>query len=143
MIYTKVIITSQGIFFKNKLKFPKTYYLFKMKFEELERKVELLLPNLGPEGQMLVELFMPFCRGLHEENARLHKENKALRDQLSRNSLNSSKPPSQDFDRPVKRRIESGVTKRPAGGQEGKLKDNPFVHSKSLKTYLPKVILMI
>jgi len=102
-----------------------------MKFEELERKVELLLPNQDPEGRMLVELFMPFCRGLHEENERLRKENKELRDQLALNSRNSSKPPSQDINRPVKRRIESGVAKRPAGGQKGhkgqggKLKDNP------------------
>ena len=49
-----------------------------MKFEELERKVEGLLPNLSAEGQMLVELFMPFCSELHAEKDRLHKENKGL-----------------------------------------------------------------
>ena len=102
-----------------------------MKFEELERKVELLLPNLGPEGQMLVKLFMPFCRVLQEENERLRKENKELRDQLALNSRNSSKPPSQDVNRPVKRSGGEERPKRDAGGQQGhkgqggKLKDNP------------------
>jgi hypothetical protein len=102
-----------------------------MKFEEPERKVELLLPNLSPEGQMLVGLFMPFCRRLHEESERLHKETKALMDQLARNSHNSSKPSSQDINRPVKRWTEADAAKRPAESQEGhkgqggKLKDNP------------------
>lgn len=102
-----------------------------MKFEELERKVELLLPNLSPEGRMLVELFMPFCRELHEENERLREENKHLRGQLAQNSRNSSKPPSQDLYRPVKRSDSSEGAKRNAGGQKGhagqggKLKDDP------------------
>ena len=101
-----------------------------MRFEELERKVEGQLPNLSHEGLVLVELFMPFCRGLHAENDRLRKENKELRDQLVQNSRSSSKPPSQDMNRPVKRRPE-GIAKRPVGGQPGhkgrggQLKGNP------------------
>ena len=101
-----------------------------MKFEDLERKVEGLLPNLSAEGRILVDLFMPFCRELQEENDRLRKENKELRDQLAQNSRNSSKPPSQDVNRPVKRRPQ-GVAKRPVGGQPGhkghggQLRDKP------------------
>ncbi|MFZ4476221.1 MAG: DUF6444 domain-containing protein [Saprospiraceae bacterium] len=89
-----------------------------MKFEELERKVESLLPSLSPEGRMLVELFMPFCRELHEENKGLVEENKRLRDQLAQNSRNSSKPPSQDTHRLVKK-AEGGPPGRKAGGQKG------------------------
>ena len=56
---------------------------------------------------------------------------KALEDQLSKNSRNSSKPPSQDVNRPVKRSGGEEGPKRDAGGQQGhkgqggKLKDNP------------------
>ncbi len=57
-----------------------------MKFKELERKVEGLLPNLSAEGQILVELFMPFCQELHAENDCLREENKGLQDQLAPNS---------------------------------------------------------
>lgn len=102
-----------------------------MKFQEPERKVELLLPNLSPEGRMLVELFMPFCRELHEENERLRAENKYLRNQLAQNSRNSSKPPSPDLHRPVKRDSGREGPKRNAGGEKdhagqgGKLKDHP------------------
>lgn len=86
---------------------------------------------------MLVELFMPFCeelneenRRLCEENQRLREENRRLRDQIAQNSRNSSKPPSQDTHRPVKK-SDSGPSARKAGGQKGhkgqgaKLKDNP------------------
>lgn len=101
-----------------------------MKFEELKQKVESLLPNLSPEGRMLVELFMPFCQELHEENQRLRDENRRLRDQIAQNSRNSSKPPSQDTYGSVKK-SDSGPSARKAGGQKGhkgqggKLKDNP------------------
>jgi transposase len=95
-----------------------------MTLEELERQIEALAPQLGPEGKLLVELLMPFCRELHEENKR-------LRDKLGLNSRNSSKSPSQDIHRPVKKRPpEDPPARKPGGqkghtGQGGKLKDNP------------------
>lgn len=97
-----------------------------MTFEELEKKVEALRPHLSPEGKLLVELFMPFCR---ESQAEI----KRLRDQLSLNSRNSSKSPSQDIHRPVKKRPPEDTPQRKPGGQKGhtgqggKLKDNPDI----------------
>jgi len=90
-----------------------------MKSEELERKVEGPLPNLSADSRMLVELFVPFCWELQEENDHLLKVNKELLDQLVQNSRNSSKQPlSQDVNRLVKQRTE-GVTKSPVVGQPG------------------------
>ncbi len=115
---------------KNKLKFKKSSFP-EMKFGELERKIEGLLPNMSAESQMLLDLFMPFCRELQEKNDPLRKENKKLRNQWEQNSRNSSKPPSQDVNHPVKRRTVEGVSKCPVGGQPGykslswQLKDNP------------------
>jgi hypothetical protein len=54
-----------------------------------------------------------------------------LEDQIAKNSRNSSKPPSLDLNRPVKRKSSVNMPKRyPVGqrdnkGQGGKLKDNP------------------
>lgn len=61
----------------------------------------------------------------------LEERVKALEDQIAMNSRNSSKPPSQDINRPVKRRTDQAHPSRKAGGQPGhagqggKLKDNP------------------
>ena len=102
-----------------------------MNFEKLEQDVKFLIPSLGKEGRILVEFFMPIIRAQGEEINLLRQENKALKDQLSKNSRNSSQPPSQDVNRPVKRSSEERGVKRPAGGQKGhkgqggKLKDNP------------------
>ncbi len=109
-----------------------------MKYEELERQIEEITPNLSDEGRMLVGLFMPFCRGLYQANlklqaeiTRLREENKGLTDQLAKNSRNSSLPPSGDNNRPVKKPSSTEGSKRRAGGQPGymgqggKLKDNP------------------
>ena len=54
-----------------------------------------------------------------------------LEDQIAKNSRNSSKPPSLDLNRPVKRKSSVNMPKRDPGGQRGhkgqggKLKDNP------------------
>jgi len=111
-----------------------------MKYEELERQIEKMTPNLSAEGRMLVGLFMPFCRELSEENQQLQEqinhlreENKRLTDQLAKNSRNSSLPPSRDNNRPVKQQSSTEGSKRTAGGQHGhvgqggKLKENPDI----------------
>lgn len=109
-----------------------------MKYEELERQIEKITPNLSDEGRILVALFMPFCRELYQENLQLHEEvkrlrqeNKGLTDRLAKNSQNSSLPPSRDNDGVAKKRSSAEGSKRPAGGQKGhigqggKLKANP------------------
>jgi transposase len=54
-----------------------------------------------------------------------------LEDQIAKNSQNSSKQPSLDFNQPVKRKSSVNMPKRDPGGQRGhkgqggKLKDNP------------------
>jgi hypothetical protein len=101
-----------------------------MNIKKLDKDIKLLLPNLSKDGQILVEFFMPIIREIEEENERFRQEHKAMRDQLSKNSRNSPKPPSQDPNRPVKPGSEKSGAKRLAGGQKGhkdqggKLKDN-------------------
>jgi transposase len=70
------------------------------------------------------------------DNKKLHKENLALRQELSKyrnpkNSRNSSIPPSKDENRPLKTKSLRKKTDRKVGGQEGhegstlKMTDNP------------------
>jgi hypothetical protein len=46
-----------------------------MTFEELEHQVAGLKPHLDDQGQLLMNLFMPFCKHLGEENLVLRPEN--------------------------------------------------------------------
>lgn len=86
-----------------------------MQFKELEQQEGKLKPHLSAEGLMLVELFMPFCRELHEKNKQLKAGNKRLRDQLSQNSRNSSRPPSKDYGRAQKGNVSNAAATRKAG----------------------------
>ena len=54
---------------------------------------------------------------LRAENAQLRTENELLKEQLQRNSQNSSQPPSQDKAKGVK--AKKPRTRRPRGGQVG------------------------
>ena len=56
----------------------------RMKYEELERQIEKMTPNLSAEGRMLVALFMPFCRELSEENQQLQEQINHLREENKR-----------------------------------------------------------
>jgi transposase len=93
-------------------------------FAELSQQVDKLRPALSAEGQMLVDLFMPFCEA---QQATIKK----LEDQLAINSRNSSKPPSKDdFPPPKNRSLRKSSGKSPGGqpghkGVGGRLKDNP------------------
>lgn len=78
---------------------------------------------MTPPFEVIVEISrctkptQDYFKFLQEENARLEKENKVLREQLNQNSQNSSKPPSTDgFVKPRSLRKKSG--KKP-GGQPG------------------------
>ena len=104
--------------------FDSKVVFFGVTFEELSAQVEKLRPALSAEGQMLVDLFMPFCEA---QQATIKK----LEDKLAINSRNSSKPPSKDEHKPPKARSLRKKTGKQPGGQAGhsgrghKLSDNP------------------
>lgn len=102
-----------------------------MTFAELQSQVRKIEPKLSAEGQMLVDLFMPFCEAFAKENAELKVKIKSLEDKLAINSTNSSKPPSKDdFKPPKDRSLRKKSGKKPGGqlGHKGRgagLRDNP------------------
>jgi len=85
---------------------------FGVTFAELSSQVEKLRPALSAEGQMLVDLFMPFCEA---QQATIKK----LEDKLAINSSNSSKPPSKDDFKPPKARSLRKKSGKNPGGQPG------------------------
>lgn len=95
-----------------------------MIYDELKSKYDHISGNWPEDAKAFSSMLLSVIE-------QLERRMKSLEDQLAQNSRNSSKPPSQDFHRPVKRDSGREVPKRNAGGQKGhagqggKLKDHP------------------
>ena len=82
----------------------------------LPKEIQDLLSLIPEEYQMVVRPIFLFYEGKIEK---LEAQIKELKDQLSKNSRNSSKPPSTDeFDKPSPK-SQRKKTGRKAGGQKG------------------------
>jgi len=86
----------------------------------LPKQLQQAIKNLPEESQLVVQAIVAFYEHHYESKLqKLEARIKELEDQISKNSRNSSKPPSSDeFDKPApkSRRQKTG---RKAGGQKG------------------------
>lgn len=82
----------------------------------LPTALQKAISNLSPDAQEVIELIVAYYEA---EQEKLQAEIQALKDQLSKNSSNSSKPPSSDspFTERLKARRKQSLRK--PGGQEG------------------------
>ena len=85
----------------------------------LKTLVESLLSRLD-EMEKQLEALKEENRELTEENGRLRQENEGLKEQLKRNSQNSSQPPSADKFKGFKATSRSGRKRGGQPGHEGK-----------------------
>lgn len=93
-----------------------------MSFKELQDQVNRRWPKLGRKSLGLFRYFMSLFEELFKENEELKARVKQLENQLATNSINSSKPPSQDGLHASSKRKDKSLRERSGknpGGQLG------------------------